>query len=155
MHHSTTGRSLRACVLIAALGLTLACTPVYRNHGFIPPEEDLALVTVGEDTRDTVIAALGPPTSGGVLPGSDIYYVASRFRLFGAFAPEEISREVLAISFDAADRVTNIERFGLQDGNVIVLSRRVTSDNVRDTTFIRQLLGSIGRFDAGTVFGDN
>jgi outer membrane protein assembly factor BamE (lipoprotein component of BamABCDE complex) len=80
--------------------------------------------------------------------------VSSKFRHFGAFAPAETERQVLAISFDDAGLVSNIERFGLQDGNVIVLSRRVTDNGVRDSTFIRQLLGSIGRVNAGDFLGE-
>jgi hypothetical protein len=50
--------------------------------------------------------------------------------------------------------VRNIETFGLQEGRVVALSRRVTDDNLRDTTFIRQLLGNVGRFDAGQILGE-
>ena len=62
--------------------------------------------------------------------------------------PKEIEREVLAISFSEAGIVENIERFSLQDGNVVTLSRRVTDKTVNDNTFIRQLVGSIGRFSS-------
>lgn len=140
---------------VAAVMVAVACTPIIRNHGYMPPEEDLALVVVGVDTRDSVTLSIGPPTSGGVLNESGFYYVASKFRHFGAFAPEEIQREVLAISFDQTGIVSNIERFGLQDGNVIVLSRRVTDDQARDSTFVRQLLNSIGRVNAGDFLGEN
>lgn len=138
--------------LIAVLGLG-ACTPLYRNHGYIPTETDLATINVGVDTRETVTAAIGAPTAGGVLDSSGFYYVESRFRHLGPLAPQEIERQVLAISFNEAGVMTNIERFGLQDGRVVTLSRRVTDDNVRDTTFIRQLLGNLGNFDPTTLIG--
>lgn len=144
-------RGIVAFVLMAVV----ACTPIMRNHGYMPPEDDLALITVGLDTRETVTLSVGPPTSGGVLDASGFYYVQSKFRHFGAFAPEEIEREVLAISFDATGVVSNVERFGLQDGNVIVLSRRVTDNQARDSTFIRQLLGSIGRVNTSDFFGES
>ena len=38
----------------------------------------------------------------------------------------------------------NVEKFGLQDGRVIVLSRRVTESNVKGLGFLRQLLGNLG-----------
>lgn len=139
---------------VAALGLAVACTPIIRNHGYMPESEDLERITVGVDTAESVRGIVGPPTAGGVLDGTGFYYVASKFRHFGALAPQEIEREVLAISFDASGVVSNIERFGLEDGRVVVLSRRVTDSSVRDKTFIRQLLGSLGRFDAGTFLGE-
>ncbi|MDG1377897.1 MAG: outer membrane protein assembly factor BamE [Yoonia sp.] len=150
------GKSIiQRSVAVLALMVAVACTPIIRNHGYMPPEEDLALIAVGVDTRDTVTTTIGPPASGGVLSESGFYYVASKFRHFGAYAPEEIEREVLAISFDAGGVVSNIERFGLQDGNVVVLSRRVTDNQARDSTFIRQLMSSFGRVNASDFLGEN
>ncbi|MCO4848079.1 MAG: outer membrane protein assembly factor BamE [Yoonia sp.] len=144
----------RRMTAMVALTAAIACTPIIRNHGYVPPPEDLSLIAVGVDTRLSVAATVGPPTSGGILDQSGFYYVSSKFRHFGAFAPVETERQVLAISFDEAGLVSNIERFGLQDGNVIVLSRRVTDNGVRDSTFIRQLLGSLGRVNAGDFLGE-
>lgn len=147
---------LRRGMLAAIAAVTLAgCTPMERNHGYIPPEADLAQLVVGQDTRESVIELIGAPTASGVLSGGDFYYVQSRFRRVGPLAPEEIDRQVLAISFTDAGVLANIERFGLADGQVVALSRRVTDSNLRDTTFIRQLLGNIGNFDAGTLIGED
>ena len=60
----------------------------------------------------------------------------------------------MAIQFDETDLVSNVEKFRLDNGNVVILSRRVTQDLVRDTTFLRQLFGSVGRFNAGDFLGD-
>ena len=133
----------------------MACTPIVRNHGYIPVAEDLDRIEVGVDTAQSVRSIVGPPTAGGVIEGGSYYYVSSKFRHFGALAPQEIEREVLAISFDGSGVVTNIERFGLEDVQVVVLSRRVTDGGVGDSTFLRQLLGSLGRFDAGTFLGES
>ena len=146
---------MRSVVILAALSLAVACSPVVRNHGFIPFQEDLDRIVIGQDTREGVATIVGPPTAGGVLAGGDYYYVASQFRHYGAVAPVEVSREVLAIRFDANGIVRNIERFGLDQGRVVVLSRRVTDDNIADTTFIRQLLGNIGRVNAADFVGES
>ncbi len=149
-----TGRIARGALLGCALTLAVGCTTLYRNHGYVPTDEQLAEVLVGVDTRDTVADVIGPPTAGGVLNEGGYFYVQSRFRLLGPLEPKEIDREVVAIRFDADGVVSNVERFGLEDGRVVALSRRVTQDNVRDTTFIRQLFGALGRFNAGDFLGD-
>jgi len=149
------GATMRRITLVLALAATVACTPIIRNHGYIPVPEDLERIVIGQDTRESVIAIAGQPTSEGVLEGSDMYYVASKFRHFGAMAPREIDRQVLAISFDANGTVRNIERFTLDDGRVVVLSRRVTDDGIKDTTFLRQLLGNVGRVNASDFLGEN
>jgi outer membrane protein assembly factor BamE (lipoprotein component of BamABCDE complex) len=152
---SKTWQHVRHGLIVSAVIAATACTPIIRNHGYVPSEAELSVLQIGVDTRETVVASVGPPTSGGVLEGSALYYVSSQFRHLGAFAPEEIDRQVLAISFAANGTVSNIERFALQDGQVVALSRRVTDDGIRDTTFISQLLGSLGRVDAGTFLGES
>ena len=135
---------VRVVVAAAVLMTLVSCTTRYRNHGYIPRAEDLAKISVGKDAAESVIAAVGPPTVGGVLDDMSLYYIESRFRHYAYRAPEEYEREVLTISFSTNGRVANIERFGLEDGRVIVLSRRVTETKGRTDSFMRQLLGNIG-----------
>ncbi|MFT6674772.1 MAG: outer membrane protein assembly factor BamE (lipoprotein component of BamABCDE complex) [Sulfitobacter sp.] len=128
--------------LIVSLG---ACTAKYNNHGYIPPQEDLDQITIGVDTRDSVAQKVGTPASAGLLTNSGYYYVRSRQRSIGPLATREIDRQVLAISFSEKGIVQNVERFGLEKGQVVPLERRVTSSAVSNKTFLRQLLGNIGR----------
>lgn len=133
--------------LLAALALVLlgACSPIVRNHGYIPTEADLSLLTVGVDTRESVAASVGVPSAAGVVSDGGYYFVRSRWETRGPFAPKEVERQVLAISFDQNGVVENIERFGLENGRVVALSRRVTDSNIRNVSLLRQLFGNIGR----------
>lgn len=141
-------QAARAMVLAAGFALA-ACQPLYQNHGFVPTDEDLAKVQVGKTTRDQLDDTIGRPSSSGVLAGSGWYYVQSRWRTIGAFAPKEIDRQVVAVSFDPKGVVTNVQRFGLDHGNVVTLSSRVTESNIKGVGVVRQLLGSFGRMNAG------
>lgn len=146
-----TGRrkGLRAAAIGLALGLVVACTPLYRNHGYVPREDELALIEVGTDTRETVAEKVGRPSAAGLLNDVGWYYVQSRFELRGGREPKEIDRQVVAITFTEDGRVTDVGRYGLEDGRVVVLSRRITESNIRGIGFIRQLLGNIGNIRAG------
>ncbi|SEO43934.1 Outer membrane protein assembly factor BamE, lipoprotein component of the BamABCDE complex [Salinihabitans flavidus] len=141
------GKVLKSAVFGLCIALVTACSPTYRNHGYIPPEEDLAEIDVGVATRDSVAETIGAPTASGLLSESAYYYVRKRVRHFGPTRPQILERQVLAISFDSRGVVQNIERFTLEDGNVIRLSRRVTDNGIQDTNFLRNLLQSLGRFD--------
>ncbi len=147
-----TGRRAGAVALV--LGLACACTPINRYHGFAPSESELSAVQVGQTTRDSVIENFGPPTSRGILQNDAYYYVSSQFRHYGAFAPQEVDRQVLAISFGPTGVVSNVERFTLEDGRVVTLDRRVTDDGINDVTVLSQLLGSLGNIDAGALLGE-
>ena len=57
---------------------------------------------------------------------------------------------MLAVSFDNRGVVRNIERFGLEDGRVVTLQRRVTETGVVDRVLVRQLLRNLGRIGSGS-----
>ncbi|WP_370401653.1 outer membrane protein assembly factor BamE [Sulfitobacter sp. JB4-11] len=142
---SRSGRIARRVSIVALVVALGACAPQFSNHGYIPPQEDLDQIKVGADTRDTVAEKVGVPASSGVLNESGYYYVRSRKRSIGPLPEREIDRQVVAISFSSNGVVQNVERFGLERGQVVPLSRRVTSSPVNNQTFLRQLLGNIGR----------
>ncbi|WP_374375185.1 outer membrane protein assembly factor BamE [Tabrizicola sp.] len=135
-------------VLVASVA---ACAPVYRNHGYVPTEDELALVEVGKDTRETVGQKIGRPSTSGLLNDVGWFYVQSRYRHFGPREPKEVDRQVLAVTFNEAGTVENVARYGLEDGQVVEISRRVTQSNVKGLSFIQQILGNFGRVDAASM----
>ena len=148
------GFSIAKMAYVTAFVAVLAgCVAKDRFHGFVPEAEDLAAVQIGSDTRESIIATLGRPSASGIVSGSAFYYIASTFRHFGAAAPKEIDRQIVAINFDPKGVVRNIESFGLEDGQVVVLSRRVTDSGLRDISLLSQLVGAIGRFNAADLLG--
>lgn len=147
----TRAGKLRSAVLGLALVAVAGCSSIYRNHGYVPSDLDLENVVVGVDTRDSVAETLGAPSSSGVLNDSGYYYVSSKIRHFGIREPEVVERQLVAITFDSRGVVSNVERYGLEDGQAVNLSRRVTSSSVTGQTFLRQLLGNLGRFNPSSV----
>lgn len=138
------GKARLAIAAVLIMGLS-SCVSQFRNHGYVPAADELANVIVGKDSRETVAGIVGRPSASGILDGSGWYYVESRFRHVGFLAPKEIEREVVAITFDNRGRVANIERFGLEDGQMITLSRRTTKTSTAKISLLRQLLGNVGR----------
>ncbi len=140
---AATGMKLiRAGALLAVL-LAAGCSAQFRNHGYAPSDSALAGLTVGRDTRESVAKAVGAPGTTGLLDDNAWYYVESRFRHYGWQAPRETERQVVVISFDKHGRVSNIERFGLEKGHVVVLSRRVTQTAADRTPFLRKVFGNL------------
>jgi len=131
-------------LMAALIGLLLACTPQFSRHGYVPETKDLERIIVGQDTRETVAALIGRPSTSGLLNDVGWFYVQSTWKQRGAAALIEVDRQVVAITFDDKGIVSNVERFGLEKGQVVALSRRITKDNVASAGFLRQLFGNIG-----------
>ncbi|MCC5992640.1 MAG: outer membrane protein assembly factor BamE [Rhodobacteraceae bacterium] len=130
-----------------------ACSPVQRFHGYAPDDVQLAEIEVGRDTRETVAEKIGRPGITGVIDGTGWYYVQSDWLHEGWRAPVELDRQVVAITFDTSDRVSNVERFGLEDGEVIALSRRVTDTGPAGVSVLRQIMSNFGRFNPRQMLG--
>ena len=139
---------LRLALMAVLFAAIAACSPIYRNHGYVPAEEDLALLQVGRDNRDTVEAVVGRPSAEALLNDAAWYYVQSTWVSSGPASPKEEVRQVVVISFDEAGTVENIERFGLEKGRVVPISRRVTESNIKGQGFLRQLFGNLGAIRA-------
>ena len=139
---------LRIMLLGLILVTVAGCAAVYRNHGYVPSDDELALIEVGTDTRDTVAATIGRPSAAGLLNDVGWYYVQSRWKHYGALPPKEEDRQIVAITFTEAGVVENVERFGLEQGKVIALSRRVTDSNIKGISVLQQLFGNLGRLRA-------
>lgn len=151
---STSQAARKGWLMLALVASVAACSPVIRNHGYVPTQQELALVEIGTDARETVGEKIGRPTTSGLLNDVGWFYVQSQYRHFGPRAPQEIQRQVLAVTFNEAGTVENIASYGLDDGKVVQISRRVTEPNVKGLSFIQQLLGSFGRLQAGDLLGE-
>lgn len=146
----TSARVFRILALLC-LAAVAACTATYRNHGYVPRDDVLARIEVG-DSREEVATIVGRPSATALLQDDGWFYVRSRYRDYAWRPPVEIDREVVAITF-ASDRVANIERFGLRQGRVVPLSRRVTDRSTEGIPFLRQLFGNLGRLNPAAFGG--
>ncbi len=142
-------RALRRSVLVLGVAaVTAACSATFTNHGYTPRPDELAAVEIGT-SRDAVIEAIGTPGSAGVMREEAWFYTSYRIRNYAYEPPQVIERDIVALSFDGRGRVSNVERFGLEDGRVVQLSRRVTTSSVRDLGFFTQIFRNFGRIDIG------
>ncbi|MEY8098583.1 outer membrane protein assembly factor BamE [Falsihalocynthiibacter sp. S25ZX9] len=149
------GKKTAKLVCLGALVFIItACSPVIRKHGYVPTEEVLDNVLVGVDTVDTVETTVGRPSGRGLLQDGDWFYVQSIWKNFGYREPKEIDRQVVAIRFDNKGVVSNVERFGIEDGNVVALSRRVTDSGISGVGFLAQMFGSFGNLTGSTLTGN-
>lgn len=143
------GRTLRGGVAALALMAAAACQPIVTVHGYAPTEDRLAEVEPGVDSAETVVRKIGRPSTAGVIRADAWYYVASTFETDSWHAPEAVDRRVVAIRFGADGLVSGIERYGLEDGQVINLATRITPTYGREMTIVQQIFGNVGNLNSG------
>lgn len=150
MSKSVINKFLVMSAFAAALS---ACVPQVDVHGYVPIAADVAAITPGKDTQESVLALLGTPTSKGAQGSDTWYYISSRVERVAFMAPNEVERQIVAVIFTGNGRVSAVEHFSLADGRIIDLNRNVTVTDGRRLTFFEQLLGNLGSFSAESFFG--
>ena len=138
---------------ILTLSFFTGCTTMYKNHGYLPLEESLNQVAIGKDNRGFITGLLGSPIGSGVLDDGAIFYIFTRIKTYLFYEPKVVSRDMIVVSFDTQDKVSNIERFSLEDGRIVVLSRRVTEAPVKGPKVLSQILGNFGNVSADDLLG--
>jgi outer membrane protein assembly factor BamE (lipoprotein component of BamABCDE complex) len=149
-------RSIRRMAAAAvALALALgACAPTTQVHGFVPSQADVARITPGIDDAASVEAVLGRPSASGLLRDGSWFYVQSTIQNYTYHPPRAIDRTVLAVNFDERGIVTGIDRYGIEDGQVVNLTTRVTETGGRQMGVLEQLFGNLLNIDAAQVMAD-
>ena len=133
-------------ILAAALAASVAaCAPVTSYNGFQARDEKPADVKVGVDTRSTVLARLGSPTTRSTFGDPVFYYMGQTSEKEAYFRPRVTAREVTAISFDKDEKVTAVKSYKLKDGYRIAYGGRETPTRGRQLNWVEQILGTIGR----------
>lgn len=132
------------------IGALAACSPKTHVHGYAPKPEALNRVQVGADTRSTVQQKLGRPSTLGTFDDTEWYYISMRTETLAFYEPEVVEQQVVLVSFDTSGLVTDVGRYGIEDGQVVDLVSRTTPTSGRRLTVLQQIFQNLGRFGGGS-----
>ncbi len=145
----------RVAITIAAAWLAgTGCAPTTQVHGYVPTPEEVSRITPGVDTFATVEETLGQPASNGLVRDQAWYYVQSVIENYTYNPPRVIDRTIVAVEFDANGVVSDVARYGIEDGRIVALTTRVTDTGGRELGVIEQLFGNIANL-TGEQFEEN
>ncbi len=135
-------------VAVAAAALALgvgACAPIIQRNGFQAVDDRPQDIVAGTDTRSTVLTRLGTPSATSAFPPQTYFYVSQTLERTAFRRPRVIQREVVAIAFDAEEKVAAVNTYGLEAGRIVNYASRETPTRGRQLTILEQLLGNVGR----------
>jgi outer membrane protein assembly factor BamE (lipoprotein component of BamABCDE complex) len=136
-----------AATVTAALALAAglsACAPVREQHGWVADSASKVEIKPGVDTKSTVLARMGTPSTSGFMDSNDWYYITTLQQSFAFYKPKTENREVTVVRFGADDTVASIDKFGLERGRVVNYSHDKTPTRGRELGILEQLLGNVG-----------
>jgi outer membrane protein assembly factor BamE (lipoprotein component of BamABCDE complex) len=136
-------RALWAASLLA-LPLTACLTPATDFHGYIADEVLPREIKPGEDTRSSVLAQLGSPSTQGLFDTNTWIYFSDVQERFAFYRPRVTERSIVQIRFGEDDLVEEVVELNADDGRVINFASRQTPTRGRELGFWEQLFGSVG-----------
>ena len=139
---------MRVLVVGAGLaGLSAACAPTIGSNGFQAIDAKPQDVVAGTDTKETVLAKLGSPSTTSTFEPDQVwYYISQTTEKYTYNLPKVSTRTVTEITFvPQGDQVASVRTLGLTDGEQITMNRNETPTRGRELTVLEQLLGNVGR----------
>jgi outer membrane protein assembly factor BamE (lipoprotein component of BamABCDE complex) len=144
----TINRLLGAAALSAALLAGSACSPTIDNRGYVPDKEALERVKPGGQTRNDVADLLGSPSSVTPFSENTWIYIQSKTSTLAFFDPKVLEQNVVVVDFDDAGIVNGVRHYTLEDGKLIDPVTRKTPAPGKELSFLEQLVGNVGKFNA-------
>ncbi len=134
-------------VAVSLAGLSAACAPTIGSNGFQAIDAKPQDVVAGTDTKETVLAKLGSPSTTSTFEPDQVwYYISQTTEKYTYNLPKVSTRTVTEITFvPQGDQVASVRTLGLTDGEQITMNRNETPTRGRELTVLEQLLGNVGR----------
>lgn len=136
--------NLTALSLAAVL---IGCSPTTHSHGYTPRSAELDEIAIGQDTRESLQKKLGRPSTISAFTDDDWYYISVKTETLAFYKPEVVDQTVVTVTFDEGGRVSDVNRFGMEDGQVVDLISRTTPTSGRKLTILQQIFANVGRFN--------
>ncbi|MEL6567218.1 MAG: outer membrane protein assembly factor BamE [Pseudomonadota bacterium] len=139
------GKRVLAASALVICTLTTGCiSPITSYNGYIADDAIPNAMEPGIDTRTSVLARLGSPSTKSVFDDNTWYYITTSSESLAFYKPKIASRTITGVRFNEDDVVEEVLEYDVTDGQVLAYASRETPTLGRQLTFLEQLLGSIG-----------
>ena len=110
--------------------------------------DQLKELVPGTSTRADVTALIGSPTARATFDDNTWLYVSEVTRPLIARTEGVLSQNVVVLSFNDQGVLQDVKRLDQEDSVPVSIVARTTPSPGTEATFLQQLFGNIGRFNA-------
>ena len=103
--------------------IVINCSPIVENRGYVFDNELISKVEVGKTNAGQVLNILGTPSTTSTIDAKIWYYIYSKAETTAFYQPNVSQRRIITVSFNDDSRVTSIDEYGLEDGNIIAAAQ--------------------------------
>lgn len=124
------------------------CSTINESRGYVPDQKLIDAIRVEVDTKDSVEAMLGNPTMKATFDDLNWYYHSKKTEQWAFLKEKVVEMDILAITFDDENYVSEIRHFSVEDNKVIDPVSKKTITHGNELNFFAELFGNVGRFGA-------
>lgn len=137
--------ALAACLLLAGCGWLMPPPQVRGNH---VDAEQLKELVPGTSTRADVTALIGSPTARSTFDDNTWLYISevTQPRIGSTLAV--LDQQVVVLNFNERGVLQDIHHVAKDEGAPFAMVSRTTPSPGTEASFLQQLFGNIGRFNA-------
>jgi outer membrane protein assembly factor BamE (lipoprotein component of BamABCDE complex) len=145
---------LAAPLLLGAMvsGCSLVEAPKQLRGNRVDADQVKELVT-GTSTRADATSLLGSPTAKATFDDNTWIYIGEVTRTRVGRAPGVLQQDVVVLNFDQGGVLRGVKRLNQGDGRSVSVVSRSTPSPGSEASFMQQLLGNVGKFNAGGAAG--
>ncbi len=137
--------ALLACLLVGGCSL-FAAQPQLRGNRV--DADQLKELVPGTSTRADVTALIGSPTARATFDDNTWLYVSEVTKPRIARTQGVLSQDVVVLSFNDQGVLQDVKRLNKDDSIPVSVVARTTPSPGTEASFLQQLFGNIGRFNA-------
>ena len=115
----------------------------------MPREELVNQLSPGGQDKRLVSQVMGTPSSIGSFDDNVWYYITQRTKKKAFFKPQLMEQQVLVLLFDEKEILQSIEKYNLEEAQLVEPLDDKTPTVGRKLTILQQLFGNLGRFSSG------
>jgi outer membrane protein assembly factor BamE (lipoprotein component of BamABCDE complex) len=110
--------------------------------------DQLKELVPGTSTRSDVTALIGSPTAKATFDDNTWLYVSEVTRSRIGRVPGVINQQVVKLTFNDQGVLQEVKRLDKDDAVSVAMTSRTTPSPGTEASFLQQLFGNIGRFNA-------
>lgn len=145
---------LVAPLLLGAVvsGCSLVEAPKQLRGNRVDADQIKELVP-GTSTRADATSLLGSPTAKATFDDNTWIYIGEVTRTRVGRAPGILQQDVVVLNFDGGGVLRGVKRLNQDDSRSVSIVSRSTPSPGSEASFMQQLLGNVGKFNAGGIPG--
>ena len=137
---------LLACLALSACSIAEAPKQLRGNR---VEADQLKELVPGTSTKTDAAALLGSPSARATFDDNTWIYISETTRTRVGRTPGISAQDVAVLTFDAGGVLRGVKTLNQEDSRPVDVVNRSTPSPGSEATFLQQLLGNVGKYNAG------